>query len=106
MAEFVIIFCTVPDPAMATKISTSLVEKKLAACCNTIAGITSVYRWQGKIENEREQLLIIKSTEEKYKQIEDEIRSLHSYQVPEIICMPVTQGNPAYLNWIVNCLED
>lgn len=99
-----IIFCTCPDQKTAEQIASLLVEQKLAACVNIIAGVTSVYEWQGKIETSQEQLLIIKSHADKYDAIENKIKTNHPYELPEIIAVPIDRGLPDYLQWINKCL--
>ncbi|HID40105.1 MAG TPA: divalent-cation tolerance protein CutA, partial [Calditrichaeota bacterium] len=79
---------------------TTLVTRELAACCNIIQGVISIYRWQGKVETDNEILMIIKSTEENYKAIENSIKELHPYEVPEIISLPIRYGFEKYLKWI------
>jgi len=100
-----IILCTCPDQKTAEDISSYLVSHKLAACVNIIAGITSIYEWQGQIEKSQEQLLLIKSHIDKYAAIEDKIKSLHPYELPEIIAVPIERGHPDYLQWINTCLS-
>ena len=106
MTDFRIIYCTVPDFETAQKISRSLVDKKYAACCNILPNITSVYRWQGKIESDSELLIMIKSGTGRYAEIEKEILRLHPYDVPEIIAAPVVEGNSSYLKWIKESIKD
>jgi len=100
MQTHITILCTVPTLSIAQKIATELVSCELAACCNIIPGITSIYRWQGKVETDDELLMLIKSTEENYKAIENSIKELHPYEVPEIIALPIQQGFDKYLHWI------
>jgi len=100
-----IILCTCPDQKTAEDISSHLVSHKLAACVNIIAGVTSIYEWQGQIEKSQEQLLLIKSHIDKYVAIEDKIKSLHPYELPEIIAVPIERGHPDYLQWINTCLS-
>ena len=96
----IIVYCTVPSPELAEQIAVKLIQHKIAACCNIIPGLTSIYSWEGKIEKDSELLLMIKSTEENYKKIENEIINLHSYEVPEIISLEINEGSREYLNWI------
>jgi periplasmic divalent cation tolerance protein len=100
-----IVLCTVPDEAAAKQIATALVEEKLAACVNIVPGITSVYRWKGAIETAPELLLIIKTTRAVYTRLQDRIRALHPYELPEIIAVSLDQGLPDYLAWIKTSLE-
>jgi periplasmic divalent cation tolerance protein len=100
MDTYIIVFCTTPSKDISMQIATECVNKKIAACCNILPGITSVYQWQGKLEKADEQLLILKSTEDKFKAIENTINEIHPYEVPEIISVKINAGNKAYLNWI------
>ena len=84
----------------ADKIAAALVEERLAACVQIVDPITSVYRWQGAIEEEREILLLIKSTEDLVPRIAELLGRLHPYDVPELIATPITAGSPAYLDWL------
>lgn len=100
-----IILCSCPDQKTAEEIATHLVKGKLAACVNIIAGVTSIYEWQGQIEKSQEQQLLIKSHSAKYAEIEDKIKKLHPYELPEIIAVPIERGLPEYLQWINTCLS-
>lgn len=85
----------------ARKIANEVVKKRLAACVNVIsAPVQSVYRWKGKVENTREFLLIIKTTERRVKELEKEIVRLHSYEVPEFLVVAVESGSKKYLKWL------
>lgn len=100
MTQFQILFCTCPNHETAELLANDLVNKHLAACVSILPGLTSIYHWQGQIESAQEHLLIIKSTETNYLAIEKTLTALHPYEVPEIITIPITQGLPAYLNWL------
>lgn len=100
MSDALIAFCTFPDPNVAEKIAKELVELRLAACGNILPKIRSIYQWQGKIESNDEVLAIFKLSSGRYPEFEKKIRSMHPYEVPEIIAFPVTKGLPAYLEWI------
>jgi Uncharacterized protein involved in tolerance to divalent cations len=82
-----------------------LVEKKLSACVNVVKGLRSFYWWKGKIEEDEEELLIIKTSRESYGELEREIRENHPYTVPEIIALPIILGNLDYLAWIDESLS-
>lgn len=97
-----IIWCTVPNALSAMKISKSLVESKLVACVNIVPGIKSVYQWENKIQESEEQLLLIKTGEELFPQVRDNILKLHEYEVPEIIGVPITHAHQPYLDWILS----
>jgi periplasmic divalent cation tolerance protein len=100
MNEFIVIFCTISSKDEALIIAKELVQKKLAACVNIIEGLISVYEWKNELCMEKECFMIIKSRKELFNEIKKEIVSLHSYEVPEIISMPVTDGLESYLDWI------
>ena len=82
------------------KIAKQLVEKRLAACCNIIPEIKSVYRWEGKICEDKEVLIIVKTLRKTFKKIIEEAKKIHSYDVPEIICSPIEDGSNDYFDWI------
>ncbi len=102
--NFLIIYCTCPNKDVAEKIATIVIEKELAACANIVPNITSIYRWQGKVITDQEHLLLIKTDQTHYPDIEDIILTNHPYDVPEIIASSVQQGHTDYLNWIHSCL--
>jgi uncharacterized protein involved in tolerance to divalent cations len=93
-------FMTVPSKELGEKIADALVEQHLVACVNIIPQITSIYRWKGQVCKESELLCIMKTTEDKIKVVIQKVRELHSYEVPEIIFLPIESGLPAYLQWI------
>ena len=98
MDEFVVILCTAP-PDQSEYIASVLIEEKLAACVN-IAEVRSYFRWKGESSIEKEDLLIIKTRKGKIKEIIQRITELHSYEVPEIIALPIIEGYDEYLKWI------
>lgn len=97
---YCIIKCTTSNKEDAVKIAKHLVEKKLIACCNILPCITSVYEWENKLSQDEEVLMIMKSKIQLFSQIEKEIKLLHPYKIPEIICTRIIKGNADYLNWI------
>jgi periplasmic divalent cation tolerance protein len=98
--EIVLAFCTFPETETARKIARELVELRLAACGNVLPQIHSVYRWQGKIESADEALTIFKLPASRYAEFETKLRSLHPYDVPEIISFKIDNGLPEYLRWV------
>jgi len=76
------------------------VEERLAACVNQVPGLVSTYRWEGKVQKANECLLIIKTTGARFEAVKERIKSLHSYELPEIIALPITAGSSEYLNWL------
>ena len=95
-----IVFTSAPDRAVAEKIAHALIERKLAACVNILAGCASIYRWQGKIENTSEIPLLIKTRAAIYDEVEALVKSLHPYELPEIVAVSVERGLPDYLDWV------
>lgn len=96
----VIVFCTFPDVPTAGKVVRELVEQRLIACGNIIPQIQSVYRWHNEVESNEEALAMLKLPVEHYPAVEQKVRELHPYEVPEIIAVPVGKGLPGYLNWV------
>ena len=84
----------------ARKIARHLVEHHLAACVNIVPQVASIYRWQGKVTEAGEWLLVVKTTTAAFDQVREAIKELHSYELPECICLPIEDGSPAYLQWI------
>ena len=95
-----IVITNTPDREVALKIARELVERRLAACVNILAECTSVYRWQGRIETATEVPLLIKTRAAIYAEVEAAIRSLHPYELPEIVAVPIERGLPDYLDWV------
>jgi periplasmic divalent cation tolerance protein len=95
-----IVLSTAASPEEARRISRELVERRLAACVSHLPGLTSVYRWQGAIEETSEVLLLIKTSADKLPAIESALRELHSYEVPEFLVLPVASGSQPYLDWL------
>ncbi|XP_040180917.1 protein CutA isoform X2 [Rana temporaria] len=93
-------YVTCPNDKVAKDIARGLVEKKLAACVNIIPQITSIYEWKGKIEEDSEVLLMIKTRSSKVPSLTEYVRSVHPYEVCEVISVPIDQGNPPYLSWV------
>lgn len=95
---------TFPDRETAQRISSQLVTEKFAACANILPAVESIYRWKEKIETGTETLVFFKLSENRQSAFQEKLRSLHSYEVPEIIFVPVSNGLPEYLRWVVdNC---
>lgn len=101
MTDKLIVLVTCGSQKEARGIARFVVEAKLAACVNVLqAPVESIYRWKGKVETTREFLLVIKTTRKRFAALEVELRRLHSYDVPEIIALPIERGSKAYLAWI------
>ena len=86
----------------ARKIARTLVERRLAACINIVPQVDSIYRWEGETEEAQEWLLLIKTTAAAFERVRDAIRELHSYDLPECICISIENGSPGYLQWIAD----
>jgi periplasmic divalent cation tolerance protein len=105
MTDKVVVLVTVGNPREARKIAKTLVNARLAACVNISSPVQSIYRWQGKIETGREVLLVIKTSREIFPALQAEIRKLHSYATPEIICLPIIDGSREYLDWLAQSVK-
>ena len=98
--DVLLVFTNLPDRAAALALANTLIEQKLAACVNVLGECTSVYRWQGAVENAAEIPLLIKTTASRYAALEAAIRDKHPYELPEIIAVPLARGLPGYLQWV------
>ena len=98
--EFLILFVTAASEQEAANIGRTLVEEGLAACVNIVPSIRSIYRWEGKIWDESETLIIVKSRADLFERIRSQVRELHSYEVPEITAITLDRGDADYLQWI------
>jgi periplasmic divalent cation tolerance protein len=103
--EFIMVISTATSMQEAERIATGLVEQKLAACVNILPGLRSVYRWKQSIEHADEHLLLIKSARRVFPELERAIREAHSYEVPEVIALPIEAGSEGYLAWLAECLK-
>ncbi len=100
MSEEIVIFVTTGSEDEAKKIAANLVEGKLVACANIVSSVQSIFHWQGGLCNEGESLMILKSVKTNLNSIITRVKQLHSYDVPEIIAIPIIAGSEEYLNWI------
>jgi len=101
MTGFLVILVTCGTKREAREIANSLVHRRLAACVNILSSrLESIYRWKGRINSAKEYLLVIKTTRRRFAALRREIERLHSYDVPEIIALPITAGSPKYLHWL------
>ena len=95
-----LVLCACPDEDTAVNIAENIVAQRLAACVNVLPGVYSVYHWQGNVESAKENMLLIKTTRQRYASLEKVIKSLHPYEVPEIISVDINSGLPEYLKWL------
>lgn len=100
MTDYIVVFITTPNIIEARKISKTLIEEKLAACCNIIEKVNSIYFWKGNIEDDFESIIIIKTKKDVFPELVERVKKLHKYNVPEIIALPIIEGSNSYLNWI------
>jgi periplasmic divalent cation tolerance protein len=105
MTDKRIVLTTAGSEEEARKIARTLVERELAACVNIVPQIESIYRWQGRVEEAREWLLIVKTTAAVFETVREAIVQLHSYDLPECICVAIEDGSSEYLNWIGASVE-
>ncbi len=99
-SRFQVVLVTCPTRAVARRIASQLISRRLAACVNLVPGIESIYRWQGKVERAREVLLVIKGTASGFERLKRAILALHPYDVPEVIGLPILAGHSPYLRWL------
>lgn len=100
MSEAVVVLSTAPDDEVAARVARALVEGGLAACVNIVPGVRSIYRWQGKLCDDAERLLVIKTRAERQDEVVAAIKANHTYECPEAIVLPITGGAAAYLAWV------
>lgn len=104
-ADFLLVFTTCPDAGCAERIAGALLERRLAACVSIGAPVVSHYRWKGERESATEVPVTIKTAAARYAELEQTLRGLHPYELPEILAVPVVNGLPGYLNWVEQCTE-
>lgn len=95
-----LVITTLPDEDSARRVAATLVERRLAACVNILPAGTSVYEWQGEIHEDPEHVLLIKTTEDRYPQLQAALLELHPYELPEIVAAQITRGLPKFIQWI------
>lgn len=105
MTDFQIVLSTCADREQAERIAHRLVEQQVAACVNILPGVQSIYRWQGKVENAAEVLMLVKTSADLVPEVESTIANLHSYDVPEFLVLPIFGGSHAYLAWLRDSLR-
>jgi len=105
MEECLIVFSTVGSEEEGVKIAENLVEAKMAACVNIVPRLRSIYRWKGEVCDNPEVLLIIKTRKDLFEKAKERIMKLHSYEVPEVIAIPIVSGSESYLNWLLEVTQ-
>ncbi|HTN51294.1 MAG TPA: divalent-cation tolerance protein CutA [Anaeromyxobacter sp.] len=100
MTEALVVLVSAPTAEKAAELARALVEERLAACGNVVPGLRSIYRWEGKVHDEAEALLLLKTTRSRLERLRERILALHPYQVPEVLALPVEAGSEAYLAWL------
>lgn len=98
--------CTCPDAESATKLAETLVGERLAACVNRLPGVFSTYRWQGEVNTDSEELLLIKTAADRFETLKARLLELHPYELPELIALPIERGHAAYLDWVRSTTQD
>jgi periplasmic divalent cation tolerance protein len=106
MTDKIVVLVTANGMPQARKLARALVDKRLAACVNLVSPVRSIYRWEGRLCEDRECLLVIKSTRGQFAAVQSCVERLHSYSVPEVIALPIVDGAPNYLNWIAESVLD
>ena len=101
MSDYTVVLTTVNNKDSAHNIAKTLVESKLCACVNILHNVDSVYRWEGKVVQDKEFLLLIKTRKALYGKLEAQLRAIHPYEVPEIVSLSIENGFSEYLNWLV-----
>ena len=102
--DYIIVLVTIATKEEAEKIVQHLLNEKLIACGNIVGPVTSFFRWSGKIERAEEYLALMKSRKNLFAKLSEAVKALHSYEVPEILAVPVVEGSKAYLDWLGRCL--
>ncbi len=105
MTEAIVVLVTTPTPERAAEIARAVVEERLAACGNVVPGLRSIYRWEGKVEDEPEALLVVKTTAGRFERLRERVLAMHPSACPEIVAVPSALGHAPYLEWLVGSVE-
>jgi periplasmic divalent cation tolerance protein len=105
MSDVRIVLITAPDLAVAATLGRALVEERLAACANLVPQITSIYRWEGAVQEDSEVLIVVKTSAGRVAALTERVLALHPYEVPEVLVLPVDSGAAAYLDWVRAAVE-
>ena len=103
--SYVVVIITTPNKEEAVKIVRSLLEERLIACANIVGPVSSLFWWQGKIDEENEFLVFMKSHKSLFERVSERVMEIHSYDVPEIVALPIIEGSPPYLDWLRASLQ-
>ena len=106
MTDKVVVLVTAGSAEECGKIARAVVEQRLAACVNILGPIRSVYRWKGTVEDEQEHLMVMKTEQKRFPALREEVERLHSYDTPEVICLPIAEGSEKYLNWLAESVRE
>jgi periplasmic divalent cation tolerance protein len=98
--DVLVVLVTAPSQEKAVEIARAVVEARLAACGNVVPGLRSIYRWEGRVHDDAEALLVLKTTRARFEALRDRVLALHPYEVPEVLALPVEAGSAAYSEWI------
>jgi periplasmic divalent cation tolerance protein len=104
LTETVVVLVTAPTADKAAEIARTLVEEKLAACGNVIPAVRSIYRWEGKVQDDAEALLVLKAPRKRLTELADRVAQIHPYSLPEVIGLPIVGGSEKYIDWIVQSM--
>lgn len=105
MTEALLVYVTVPDRACALDLARAAVEGRLAACANIVDGMTSLYRWEGRLQEDNELILLLKTRADMFEKLEEMLRERHPYECPCIVALPLVKGSAPYLDWINDSLK-
>jgi periplasmic divalent cation tolerance protein len=103
--DYIIVLVTTTNKQEAEKIVQHLLNDKIIACANIIGPVTSFFRWSGKIDRAEEYLALMKTRKDLFQRLSEAVKTLHSYEVPEIIALPIVEGSKDYLDWLASCLS-
>ena len=102
MTDAILVLTTLPTADGAAEVAKTVVDEKLAACANILPALRSIYRWEGKVQDENEVLVLLKTRQAQYERLEARILELHPYDVPEILAIPIEEGHRTYLDWVAS----
>lgn len=100
MTDAMLVLTTLPSAEAAAELAKAVVGEKLAACANLLPAVRSIYRWQGRVQDESEVLVLFKTRQEHFERLKARLLELHPYEIPEVLAIPVEQGYQAYLDWL------